>query len=126
MMTLRATLPVFIASNPSLISSSLMRATHQLVELEPALHVHVDVARHVDAEPVRAHVRALSFFSNSSSTPGISTLSPTGIIPMTDRGAALAKHAERLLGRGRQADGLERVVHPASGQLLDLRHRVAV
>src|SRR5215213_1855387 len=32
---------------------------HQLVELQAAAQVKIDVARHVDAEAVRAHVRTL-------------------------------------------------------------------
>src|SRR6187401_2894856 len=43
---------------------------YQLVEFEPALQVEIDVARHIDAEPVRAHVRSLDLFLIQEIGPG--------------------------------------------------------
>ena len=63
--TLRATSPAFIFSKASLISSSGQARRDHLVELQPAVEVEVDVARHVDAEAIRAHHRA-----DDASCPG--------------------------------------------------------
>ena len=105
------------AAKPSLICSSGIDPAHQLVELELPGQVPLDVLRHVDAEPVRAHVRALEPLLQQE-------LEPVDLDPLAERdhadhgrGAAFAEHVERLL-RGRdEPDRLERVVDATAGEL---------
>ena len=75
--------------------------------------------RHVGAELVRAHHRALELFSAMNrSAPGISSFDAERH-HADDRGrAAEVEHGEGLLGGRLDADGLEAVVDAAAGELL--------
>ena len=58
-----------------------------------------------------------SFFSRRNSGPWISTIVPTGIMPMTVAVPPGADDLEGLLGRRLEADRLERVVDAAVGHV---------
>src|SRR5712692_6995219 len=85
----------------------------QLIKLEPAIQVEIDKTRHVLAEPVGAHVRALQLLLEEK-------LDSVDLDVDTERdhaddggGPTLLYHREGLFGGLLQADRLEGVVHAA-------------
>src|SRR5437763_4382270 len=88
---------------------------HELVQLEPAIEVQVDVAGHVLTEAVGAHGRPLNLLLVEEVDAGQLEVGPWGDHADDRRRPTLLQHAERLLGGDLQADGLERVVDTAAG-----------
>src|SRR6185503_6984673 len=82
-----------------------------LVELQPALAVELDVARHVDLEAVAPHAAALDLLLAEEHRPVELDLLPDRDHADDGRGAAGAEAVEALLGGDLEADGLERIVH---------------
>jgi hypothetical protein len=78
-----------------------------VVEVELALEVHVDVAGHVDAEPVRSHVGALDLLLGQEREAR--QLDAVADRDHADDGGAASRlqHAEGLLGGDLEADRLE-------------------
>ena len=116
-MSWRATSPPFERREAVVDLLERHGAADQLVELELPGEIPLDVLRHVDAEPVRAHVGALELLLHEE-------LEAVDLDALAERdhadhggGAALAEHVERLLRGGREADRLERVVDAAAGEL---------
>jgi hypothetical protein len=95
-----------------------------LVELEPALPVELDVARHVDLEPVASHAAALDLLLPQEHGAVELDLLPDGDHPDDGRRAARPERVEALLGRQLQPDRLERVVDAATGHRADGLHRI--
>src|SRR5262245_60635939 len=84
-----------------------------LVELEAALLVVLDVARHVDLEAVRAHAAALdALLAQEHRAVELDLLADRNHAD-DRRGAARADAVEALLGRELQPDGLQGVVRAA-------------
>src|SRR5262249_27044753 len=99
-------------------------ARDHLIETQAALHVEIDVARHVDAEAVGAHHAALEFAAEEHAPIQLQHLADGH---QTDH-RRRAFDADRLeaLGHGLlQANRLERVVDAAAGHLANRLHRVA-
>ena len=98
---------------------------HELVEHELAVHVEIDVARHVEAETVRAHVGALDLLLGEE----VEAVQLDGLADRdhADNGgrAALAQHLPRLFGGLLETDCFEGILHAAARQRLDLGHGVA-
>ena len=122
--TVRATSPAFIARNASFTSSSLPRRDDHVVEVEPPLQVEIDVPRHVDAEAIRAHQRALDSPLGEQLGAVDFDLLPHRDHPDDGRGAARRERVEALLGGLLEPDRLERVIDAAVGQLLDRLDRI--
>ena len=97
-MTERITSPACIASKPSLICSKADAPRDPVVQVQAALQVEIDEARHVDAEPVGAHRATLQ--------PALAEQGMSGQLDFLvvrhhaddGGGAARGKHPKRLLG----------------------------
>src|SRR5690348_9960518 len=102
----------------------LAPATHHLVELQPALPIELDVARHVDLEAVAAHAAPLDpLLAQEHRAVELDLLADRDHAD-DRRGAARPDAVEALLGRDLQPDRLERVVDAAVRHRADLLHRV--
>ena len=97
----------------------------ELIQAQAALAVEVQPLRYVDAEPVRAHRASAQGAVALQQRAGHRDVH-AGDDPDDDGHAARPGHLEGLLGRVAAADGLERVVHAAAGQLAHGLHRVGL
>ena len=114
MITLRTVLPAFIAAKPSLISDSFSLAEIQSSRCSLSAHVELDQPRHVDAEMVRAHRRALDLALAQEIEAVQFDLLAERNHADDGRGAAGRQHRERLLGGLLAAQHLERMMHAAA------------
>ena len=85
---------------------------NHLIEFQLAVQIHLDVARHVDPETVRAHARTLDFFLLQEVRTVQLDLRAYRNHADHRRRAAFGQHRKRLLRGLFEADGLEGVSTP--------------
>src|SRR5438552_7704716 len=102
----------------------LAAAADHLVELQPALAIELDVARHVDLEAVAAHAAALDLLLAQEHRPVQLDLLAHRDHADDGGGAAGLEAVEALLGGDLEADGLERIVDATFRQRADGLGRV--
>src|SRR5579859_5273115 len=91
-----------------------------LVELQPALHVEVDVLGHIDLEVIGAHAAALDLlFAQEDAAFELDLLAHRDHADDGGRPAG-AQRLEALLGSFLESDGFEGVLHATIGQLSNL------
>src|SRR6266540_745426 len=100
----------------------LAAAGDHLVQLEAALPVQLDVARHVHLEAVGAHAAALDLLFAEEHGAVELDLLPDGNHAHHGGGPPGAYAVEALLGGDLEADGLEGVVHAAVRQITNGFH----
>ena len=94
--------------------------------MQLAAHVELDQARHVDAEMVGAHRRALDLaLAQEIEAVQLDLLAERDHAD-DGRGAAGRQHRKGLLGGFLAAQHLEGMMHAAAGEFAHLLHHVAV
>ena len=97
-----------------------------IVQVQASLHIQIDQMRHVGAEPVRAHGRALNLALTQESIAIQLDLLAKGHHAHDGGRAANRQHFERLLGSFLQAQAFDGMIDAALGQFHDPLNRIAV